>query len=128
MATSVLGGLTDMASPMPIGLDSPYMWYYITVIPERAVGKMADPLPKIDTAKGSLHLEWKSCGKPNCRCQKGYPHGPYVVRRWRQGGQQRKEYVPQDKIAEMLGAISRRQALDREVVEIRKQLRRSVGA
>ena len=115
-----------MTSPMPIGLDSLGMWYYITVSPEGTVGKMPDPFPKINMLKGSLHLEPKSCGKPNCRCQRGFRHGPYVVRRWRENGRQRKQYVRQENVAEMLSAIARRQALDQEVVEIRKQLRRSV--
>ncbi len=88
----------------------------------------ANSLPKTDFLKGSLHLETKRCGKPNCRCQRGFRHGPYFYRRWRQGGRQRKEYVRQENVAETLSAIARRQALDREVVEIRKQLRRSVGA
>lgn len=83
---------------------------------------MPDPLPKTDLLKGSLHLETKRCGKRNCRCQRGFQHGPYVVRRWRQGGRQKKAYVPREKVAETLGAIARRQALDREVVAIRKQM------
>ncbi len=85
--------------------------------------KTENPLPKIDLLKGSLHLETKRCGKPNCRCQRGFQHGPYFYRRWLQGGRQRKEYVPQENVAEMLGAISRRQALEREVAAIRKQMK-----
>jgi hypothetical protein len=42
-----------MASPMPMGLDSSWMWYYITALTEIAVGKMPDPLPKTDFLKGS---------------------------------------------------------------------------
>ncbi len=30
--------------------------------------KTENPLPEIDLVKGSLHLENKRCGKPNCRC------------------------------------------------------------
>jgi hypothetical protein len=51
-----------------------------------------DPLPKM-TAPGSLHLNWTTCGKPTCRCAKGILHGPYVYRRWREGGRQRKLYT-----------------------------------
>lgn len=92
--------------------------------------KTENPFPKIDLLKGSLHLETKRCGKPNCRCQRGYRHGPYFYRHWRQGGQQRKEYVRQENVAETLSAIARRQALDREVAVIRKQMRfqRSIEA
>ena len=92
--------------------------------------KTENPLPEIDLLKGSLFQEWKTCGKPNCRCQRGFRHGPYVVRRWRQGGQQRKQYVRQENVAEVLNAIARRQILGREVAAIRKQMQfqRSVGA
>jgi hypothetical protein len=117
-----------MASPMPMGLDSPLMWYYITVSPEWVVGKMPDPLPKIDLLKGSLHVEMKGCGRPNCRCERGYLHGPYFYRRWRQDGRQRKQYVPRENVAETLSAIARRQNMEREVAAIRNQLRRSIEA
>ena len=90
--------------------------------------KIENSLPKIGLLKGSLHLETKRCGKPNCRCARGYLHGPFFYRRWLQGGRQRKQYVSRKKVAQVLGAIARRQALDREVVDIRKQLRRSIEA
>jgi hypothetical protein len=104
------------------------MWYYITVSPKKAVGKMPDPLPKAGYLKGSLHIENKRCGKPNCRCVRGYLHGPFFYRRWRQDGSQKKEYVRHENVAAVLSAIARRQALEREVVEIRKQTRRSIEA
>jgi len=85
-------------------------------------------LPKVDLLKGSLHLENKRCGKPNCRCVRGYFHGPFFYRHWRQGGRQKKAYVRQENVADVLGAIARRQAVDREVATIRKQFRRSIEA
>jgi len=90
--------------------------------------KIEFSLPKTDFLKGSLHVETKRCGKPNCRCARGRLHGPFFYRHWRDRGRQRKEYVPRENVAETLSAIARRQALDREVVEIRKQLRRSIEA
>jgi hypothetical protein len=81
-----------------------------------------EALAKVDLLKGSLHIETKSCGKPNCRCVCGYLHGPFFYRRFRQDGQQRKQYVRRENVADVLDAIARRQALDREVVDIRKQL------
>ncbi len=88
--------------------------------------KIEFSLPKIDLLKGSLHLETKRCGKPNCRCARGYLHGPYFYRRWRHGGRQKKAYVRQDNVAEALSAIARRQALEREISAIKMQLRRSI--
>ena len=52
----------------------------------RSVRKMA-PLP------GVLRAELVRCGKPSCRCTRGERHGPYLYRRWREGGRQRREYV-----------------------------------
>jgi hypothetical protein len=102
------------------------MWYYITASPEKAVGKMPDPLPKTDFLKGSLHIEMKQCGKPNCRCARGYLHGPFFYRRWRHGGRQKKAYVRQENVADALGAIARRQAMEREIAAIKMQLWRSI--
>jgi|SRR6476646_10716418 Family of unknown function (DUF6788) len=45
-------------------------------------------------AIGSLHLEFKKCGKPMCCCRRGLLHGPYLYRHWREGGRQRKAYIP----------------------------------
>ena len=90
--------------------------------------KTENPLPEIGLLKGSLHLETKRCGKPNCRCARGYLHGPFFYRRWRQGGRQKKAYVPRENVAGVLGAIARRQALEREIGTIRKQIRRSIEA
>jgi hypothetical protein len=57
------------------------------------------PLP------GSLHLEWRRCGKASCRCVRGALHGPYVVRRWREHGKQRKVYVPRQRVEEVTAGI-----------------------
>jgi hypothetical protein len=67
-------------------------------------------LPKIDPLPGSLHLERKRCGRANCRCLAGRLHGPYVIRHWREGGRQRKAYVPAAKVAATLLAIEARRA------------------
>jgi hypothetical protein len=104
------------------------VWYYITVSTDMAVGKMPDPLPKAGYLKGSLHLETKRCGKPNCRCARGYLHGPYFYRHWRQGARQKKAYVRPKNVAEVLGAIARRQAMEREIAAIKMQLRRRIEA
>jgi hypothetical protein len=55
------------------------------------------PLPKTPHAgvlDGAVCAQYKRCGKPNCRCARGQPHGPYFYRfRWR-GGRVTKVYVP----------------------------------
>lgn len=69
------------------------------------------PFPKIDPLPGSIHMEFRRCGKPNCRCAGGRLHGPYYVRRWQVGGRQRKAYVPRDRVVAALLAVAARKAL-----------------
>ncbi len=64
-----------------------------------------NPLPKIAVLAGSLHLEWKRCGRPNCRCQAGRLHGPYYARHWREHGRQQKAYVRAENVVATLLAI-----------------------
>lgn len=65
-------------------------------------------LPK--TAIGSLHLEFKRCGRGNCRCRQGYLHGPYVYKHWREEGRQKKQYVPMRQFAEVALEIMHKRA------------------
>ena len=51
-------------------------------------------VPKIEPLPGTLRAELVRCGKPTCRCADGGErHGPYLYRRWREGGRQRRRYV-----------------------------------
>ena len=52
-----------------------------------------DPLPKILPLPGVLLANGVRSGKPACRCTRGALHGPYLYRRWREGGRQRRQYV-----------------------------------
>ena len=88
---------------------------------------MPDPLPKTDFLKGSLHLEMKGCGRPNCRCARGYLHGPFFYRRFRQDGRQRKQYVPREKVAETLVEIARGKAKRLPLSHLKMQLKRGEG-
>lgn len=71
----------------------------------------AIPSPKIAPLPGSLLLEWKSCGRENCRCQQGHLHGPYYSRHWREKGRRRKAYVRREDLAATLLGIELRRAL-----------------
>jgi hypothetical protein len=79
----------------------------------------ATTCPK-SSAIGSLHLEFKKCGKPNCRCTKGFPHGPYVYRRWREGGRQRRQHIPMSQFAATLQAVERAR-LERDTIDSLKR-------
>ena len=65
-------------------------------------------LPKPPSRRWSLQPEWKRCGNPSCRCARGYLHGPYWYRRWREDGKQRKQYLPRDRVTEELLVIEAR--------------------
>lgn len=70
--------------------------------------KNANLLPKKPV--GSLHLEFKKCGRPNCRCGRGLLHGPYVYRHRRENGRQKKEYVPMRRLSEVALEMGRQRA------------------
>ncbi|PQJ26742.1 hypothetical protein BSZ35_19020 [Salinibacter sp. 10B] len=74
---------------------------------------------------GSLHQERKRCGKDGCKCQSGREedlHGPYWHHRWRdEDGNQKKEYVPKEKVEETREAIERRQSRVEQMRTLRRQ-------
>ena len=79
--------------------------------------------PKTMPLPGSLHLEWRRCGKPTCRCANGEQrHGPYRVRRWWQDGRQRKAYVPRHRVAEVAAGIARWHELHPPIWAMRRAL------
>ena len=55
---------------------------------------MKSPILLPKTTNGSLHLQWKRCGRKNCRCALGLLHGPYIAFYWRKAGRQHKRYIP----------------------------------
>ena len=79
-------------------------------------------LPKTRPA-GSLHLEWKRCGKLTCRCGRGLLHGPYAYHHWRERGRQKKAYVPMRSLAETFAAIEHQRAQSPTTSEILKLLK-----
>ena len=64
--------------------------------------KHAKPLHKI--LKGSVCVQWVTCGKPSCKCTRGDLHGPYYYRFWREDGRLRKEYVKREDLAAVQAA------------------------
>jgi hypothetical protein len=68
--------------------------------------KSGGSFPKITPLPGSLHPEWRRCGKPTCRCARGEPHGPYVYHYWYEHGRRRKAYVPRDRVEAVAAGIA----------------------
>jgi hypothetical protein len=83
--------------------------------------KNDETLPK--TAVGSLHLEFKKCGRANCRCQRGLLHGPYLYRHWREHGRQRKEFVPMKRLDEVLLEMEHQRAEVVAVADVQRSLK-----
>ena len=81
-----------------------------------------ETLPKASPA-GSLHLEWKRCGRGNCRCSRGLLHGPYLYHHWRERGRQKKAYVAMACLTEVLEAIERQRAWKPKIAEILRLLK-----
>ncbi len=87
-------------------------------------------LPKIGAVPGSLQAEYKGCGKPACRCARGELHGPYLYRRWREGGRQRRQYVKPTDAQQVEAALAEWRrlhppayAMRQELAELRRLLR-----
>jgi len=64
-------------------------------------------LPKIEPLRGSLHPDWKTCGKPSCRCARGEWHGPYWSHRWRGGGRRRRRSVKAAALARFRAGLAK---------------------
>jgi hypothetical protein len=79
-------------------------------------------LPK-NPSSGSVHMEFKRCGKTRCRCLKGLLHGPYVYRHWRNNHRQHKAYVPMSKLCTTLQALELYRAQRPRPTQVRRILR-----
>ena len=82
--------------------------------------KSDETLPK---TVGSLHLEFKRCGRPNCRCARGVLHGPYFYRHWREEGRQKKEYIPMRRLGEVVLEMERQRDEAVRPGEVRRLLK-----
>lgn len=65
---------------------------------ERAENKIQNSLPKIEPLPGAVCVQFKRCGKANCKCAKGELHGGYYYRFYYVAGKLRKKYVKKGEI------------------------------
>lgn len=87
--------------------------------------KNRETLPKF--LAGTVQTQFVRCNRPGCRCAAGRLHGPYFYRFWREAGRLRKEYVPQNRLAEVRAACTARVQFARDLSASRKAARRLVA-
>ncbi len=79
-----------------------------------------DPPAPLSPLKGVVCAQYVRCGKSECRCQRGEPHGPYYYRVWREGERVQKVYVKASELEAVRAACD----AHREITERLEQLRR----
>jgi hypothetical protein len=86
--------------------------------------KSGGVFPKITPLPGSLHAEYKRCGRATCRCARtdGGSHGPYWYRRWWQEGRLRRRYVPARELDRTRTMIEEYRRLHPRAWQVRQQL------
>jgi hypothetical protein len=76
--------------------------------------------------QGTLSTTTRTCGRPNCRCQKGQPHGPHTYLTFRKlDGRSGSIYVPQEEVArfeEAVAAGKRFWQLARQIADQNRQV------
>jgi hypothetical protein len=81
---------------------------------DRLQKKLSYPKTMIE---GCLHVIYKKCGNPNCKCQKGKKHGPYWALSKKEGGKRKVTYL--QKIDD-INKVKEYQKYNRRLASIRK--------
>lgn len=71
---------------------------------------------------GTLHREYKRCGRATCLCAHGRLHGPYYYVHTRDGNRQRKHYVRLADVAAVKAQLEERHTLAVQRREQKQQL------
>ncbi len=72
----------------------------------------AKVLPKM--LRGSVHQQFKKCGKPNCKCTRGTLHGAYYYHFVRMDGKLKKQYLKASEVEPIQTACIARQQAEKE--------------
>jgi hypothetical protein len=67
---------------------------------------------------GTLVEQTRRCGKADCRCAQGEPHGPYVYFSPRPAGRGRLRYVPSELVAAVRARLRRGEQVQVVLAEI----------
>ena len=87
--------------------------------------KNVNALPKM--IPGVVCLQWVRCGRRNCRCAVGRPHGPYPYLFWREHGRLRKRYVKPADVDRVRAGCKARRLHRRQLSTSRDEWRRMAG-
>ena len=60
------------------------------------------------------------CGKPNCRCKKGKPHGPYWYLSTKEKGKTRMIYLPKKEVAFFIPLVERYKEYQSSLTKLRR--------
>ena len=72
-----------------------------------------------DVLAASLSQTHKVCGKPNCRCARGYKHEVYQLS-WTENGQRRSTHIRKDELDSVRSAVERYKRLRQSRAEVLK--------
>jgi hypothetical protein len=67
---------------------------------------------------GSLTEQTRRCGRPDCRCAQGEPHGPYAYFTPKPAGRGRARYVPAVLVASVRAWLARGEQVHTLLAEI----------
>ena len=86
--------LKDLTPEQLLKLDS---WLHELITSERATRKRVTGKRKVveeqKKDRRTYRLEGVRCGKEQCKCASGKPHGPNWYAYWSEGGRTRSKYV-----------------------------------
>ena len=94
----------------------------------QALCRIAEQLPKRvgnalnvrgEVMAASLSKTSKICGKPNCRCARGYKHEVYQLS-WTENGQRRSTHIRKDELDSVRSAVERYKRLRQSRAEVLK--------
>jgi hypothetical protein len=79
--------------------------------------------PKIEPLRGGILIQFKRCGRSNCKCINGSLHGPYYYRVWMVRGIRFKSYVRKADFDRIKAGIEAFQAQRREQQQERAEIK-----
>ena len=87
--------------------------------------KTRSPLPQIRAiVRGTVHVQFRVCGRQNCRCRRGERHAAYYLF-WRQDGKLRKRYIRAGELEATRAACERRRRRQQAWREAERKARAS---